>query len=115
MEQSLRIGIPVAAQGGLIQIAFILITVIANGRGLADSAAVGIVGKIISFLFLVPLSMLSTVSALGTQCIGADKHDRARETLRYPGRRRGWHGDDDHCSVCGKADGLPAAENRGQT
>ena len=81
MERSLRIGIPVAAQGGLIQIAFILITVIANGRGLTDSAAVGIVGKIISFLFLVPLSMLSTVSALGVQCIGADKHDRARETL----------------------------------
>ena len=45
MEQSLRIGIPVAAQGGLIQIVFILITVIANGRGLTDSAAGGIVEK----------------------------------------------------------------------
>ena len=52
---------------GLIQIAFIIITIIANKRGLTDSAAVGIVEKVISFLFLVPSSMLSTVSALGAQ------------------------------------------------
>ncbi len=52
---------------GLIQISFLLITVIANRRGLTDAAAVGIVEKIISFIFLVPSSMLSTVSALGAQ------------------------------------------------
>ena len=33
--------------------------------------------KIISFLFLVPSSMLSTVSALGAQNIGAKKPERA--------------------------------------
>lgn len=70
MGQILRIGIPVAMQDGLIQIAFIIITIIANRRGLSDAAAVGIVEKIISFLFLVPSSMLSTVSALGAQNIG---------------------------------------------
>ena len=52
-------------------------------RGLTDSAAVGIVEKIISFVFLVPSSMLSTVSALCAQNIGAGKHDRASATLRY--------------------------------
>lgn len=83
MSSILKIGIPVALQDGLIQIAFILITVIANNRGLNDSAAVGIVEKIISFLFLVPSSMLSTVSALGAQNIGAGKPRRAVETLRY--------------------------------
>ena len=51
-------------QDGFIQVSFILITVIANRRGLTDAAAVGIVEKIISFLFLIPSSMLSTVSAL---------------------------------------------------
>ena len=79
----LRIGIPVALQDGLIQIAFIVITVIANHRGLSDSAAVGIVEKVMSFLFLVPSSMLSTVSALGAQNIGAGKPERAIQTLRY--------------------------------
>ena len=83
MAKLLRIGVPIAMQDGLIQIAFIIITVIANRRGLNDAAAVGIVEKIISFLFLVPSSMLSTVSALGAQNIGAGKPERARLTLRY--------------------------------
>ena len=83
MGQLLRIGIPVAAQDGLIQIAFIVITVIANRRGLDAAAAVGIVEKIISFVFLVPSSMLSTVSALCAQNIGAGKQARAEQTLRY--------------------------------
>ena len=79
----LKIGLPVAVQDGCIQVAFIIITIIANHRGLIDSAAVGIVEKIISFLFLVPSSMLSTVSALAAQNIGAGKYDRAKQTLRY--------------------------------
>lgn len=79
----LKIGIPVAMQDGFIQIAFMVITVIANRRGLNDAAAVGIVEKIIGFLFLVPSSMLSAVSALGAQNIGAQKLERARKTLLY--------------------------------
>lgn len=79
----LKIGVPVALQDGLIQIAFIVITIIANKRGLNDSAAVGIVEKVMSFLFLVPSSMLSTVSALGAQNVGAEKPERATATLRY--------------------------------
>lgn len=79
----LKIGVPVAMQDGLIQIAFMVITVIANRRGLNDAAAVGIVEKIIGFLFLVPSSMLSAVSALGAQNIGAQKPERARKTLLY--------------------------------
>lgn len=79
----LRVGVPVAMQDGLIQISFLIITVIANRRGLTDAAAVGIVEKIISFIFLVPSSMLSTVSALGAQNVGAGKHDRAAGTLYY--------------------------------
>lgn len=79
----LRVGFPVSIQDGFIQIAFILITIFANRRGLSDAAAVGIVEKLIGLLFLVPSSMLSTVSALSAQNIGAGKHDRARKTLKY--------------------------------
>ena len=79
----LKIGVPVAMQDGFIQIAFMVITVIANRRGLNDAAAVGIVEKIIGFLFLVPSSMLSAVSALGAQNIGAQRSDRAGKTLLY--------------------------------
>lgn len=83
LKKILSIGVPIAFQDGLIQISFIIITVIANQRGLNDAAAVGIVEKIMSFLFLVPSSMLSTVSALGAQNIGAKKTQRAVLTLRY--------------------------------
>ncbi len=73
----------IGMQDGFIQVSFMIITIIANHRGLTDAAAVGIVEKIISFLFLVPSSMLSTVSALGAQNIGAGKHDRVDAILRY--------------------------------
>lgn len=83
LKSIVRVGIPIALQDGLIQIAFILITVIANNRGLDDSAAVGIVEKVISFLFLVPSTMLSAVSTLAAQNIGAGYYRRARKTMGY--------------------------------
>ncbi len=83
MGKILKIGFPIALQDGLIQISFLVITIIANRRGLNDAAKVGIVEKVMSFLFLIPSSMLSTVSALGAQNIGAGKAERAKLTLRY--------------------------------
>ena len=67
----LGIGVPTAVQDGCIQIAFIIITVIANYRGLNSA------------LFLVPSSMLATVSAVSAQNIGAGRMERATKTLRY--------------------------------
>ena len=83
MKEILRIGTPVMIQDGLIQVTFIVITVIANRRGLDDAAAVGIVEKMIGLFFMVPSAMLSTVSALCSMCIGAGKEKRAGETLRF--------------------------------
>lgn len=83
LQQILSIGLPIACQDGFIQISFLIITVIANRRGVDISAAVGIVEKTISFLFLVPSSMLSTVSTIAAQSIGAGAPARARQTLRY--------------------------------
>lgn len=83
MGRILKVGFPIALQDGFIQIAFIVITVFANLRGLEDAAAVGIVEKIIGILFLVPSSMMQSVSALSAQNIGAGKHDRARQVLFY--------------------------------
>ena len=81
MKSVLKIGIPIALQDGFIQVSFIVITVIANMRGLTDAAAVGVVEKIIGALFLVPSAMLSAVSAIGAQNIGAHKMWRAKRTL----------------------------------
>lgn len=77
----LKSGVPICLQDGLIQISFLIITIIANSRGVEVSAAVGIVEKIISFLFLIPSSMLSTVSTISSQAFGAGKNDIAKKTL----------------------------------
>lgn len=79
----LRVGIPVAAQDGMIQISFLAITAIANSRGLDVAAAVGIVEKLISFFFLVPSAMLASVSAIAAQNAGAGKHEQGRKVLQY--------------------------------
>lgn len=78
----IRIGMPIAAQDAFIQVSFLVITAIANNRGVEVAAAVGIVEKMISFLFLVPSAMLSTVSALAAKKAGAAEHAEARRILR---------------------------------
>lgn len=83
MAGIVKVGLPIAFQDGFVQIGFLVITVFANMRGLNDAAAVGIVEKLISILFLVPSAMLQTVSALAAQNIGAGKHDRVRLVLKY--------------------------------
>lgn len=83
LQAVLKVGIPVAMQDGLIQVAFVIITIIANSRGLIASNAVGIVEKLISFMFLVPSAFLSAISAATAQNMGAGKPERARECLRF--------------------------------
>jgi len=83
IKKILNVGTPVAMQDGLIQVGFIVITIIANGRGLIAAASVGIVEKIICFLFLVPSSFLSATSAVTAQNMGAGKPDRAKKSLYY--------------------------------
>ena len=83
MKTLLAIGLPISCQDGLIQISFLIITAIANSRGVDVAAAVGIVEKVISFLFLVPSAMLSTVAAFAAQNAGAGNDERGRQALRY--------------------------------
>ena len=80
-SKMLAIGLPIAVQDGFIQISFLIITIIANKRGVDVAAAVGIVEKIICFLFLVPSTMLSTVSSISAQNMGAGEVGRAKKTL----------------------------------
>lgn len=83
LGQILKTGVPVALQDGFIQISFLVITAIANSRGVQVAAAVGIVEKIICFLFLVPSAMMSSVSAISAQNGGAGKDNRSFKTLGY--------------------------------
>ena len=82
IRQIAGIGIPVSLQDGFIQVSFLIITIIANSRGLVIAAAVGIVEKIIGFLFLIPSAMMSSISAIAAQNYGAGNKPRARQTFK---------------------------------
>ena len=79
----LRVGFPIFIQEGLIQLAFIIIQVIGNSRGLIDATSIGITEKFIGFLFLVPSAFLSAISAVTAQNYGAGKQERARKALYF--------------------------------
>lgn len=83
IKNILKVGIPIALQDGFIQVSFLIITIIANSRGLIFATGVGITEKIISFLFLVPSALLSALSASVAQNIGANKPERAKKMLYY--------------------------------
>lgn len=79
----LKVGVPLSLQDAFIQMSFLVISMIANTRGVDVAAAVGIVEKIIGILFLIPSSMLASISAIVAQNVGAGQHDRSRKALRY--------------------------------
>lgn len=83
LSHILKVGVPIAIQDGLIQISFLVITAIANQRGVTIAASVGIVEKIICFVFLVPSAMLSSVSAIAAQNAGAGKDAHGVKALKY--------------------------------
>ncbi|MDO4467348.1 MAG: MATE family efflux transporter [Bacillota bacterium] len=81
LKKILYIGTPIAFQDGMIQISFLIITIIANSRGLIASSSVGIVEKVISFFFLVPSAFLSSISTMTAQNMGANQPERAKKGL----------------------------------
>lgn len=77
----LKLGLPIAMQDGLINISFLLITVIMNNMGLIASAAVGVVEKIIVFSMLIPSSFGAAIAVMAAQNMGAGESERAKKSL----------------------------------
>lgn len=73
----LRVGIPIALQETMVQVSFLVINSIVNNMGLLPSAGYGVAQKIVSFIMLVPSTIMQTVSAFVAQNIGAGKKSRA--------------------------------------
>lgn len=78
-----RIGGPVAIQNVMIGASFLFITAIINQMGLIASAAVGVVEKLITFLFVPAQAMGTAVSTATAQNIGAKQYPRARKSMWY--------------------------------
>jgi putative MATE family efflux protein len=77
----LRIGLPMAAQSGMIQVTQLFIMSYVNMFGLVQAAAYGIGDKIIHLLNVVQQSMMQGGGAMAGQNIGAGKQERVRKLV----------------------------------
>ncbi len=77
------LGAPVAVQNVLVTISFLIITAIVNAIGLNESAAVGVVERIITFAMLAPSAFMAALAAMTAQNMGAGRPDRAGLSLKY--------------------------------
>lgn len=78
----LRVGIPTSVQNVITNLSFLFITALVNTFGVDASAAVGAIGKFNSFAILPAVAMSSSISAMVAQNLGANKPDRAVQTMR---------------------------------
>lgn len=83
VKRILKVGSPLALQDALVNVSFLTITAIINTMGLAASASVGVVEKIIVFAMLPPSAFASAVATMTAQNVGAGKPDRALKSLKY--------------------------------
>ncbi len=81
LKKILNVGVPIALQEAMVQISFLVINSIINHMGLMPSAGYGVAQKIVSFVMLVPSSVMQSVSAFVAQNMGAGQKDRAKQGL----------------------------------
>lgn len=73
----LRVGAPLALQEVLTHITFLAICAFVNRMGLAASSGYGIAQRIVSFILLIPSSIMQSMASFVAQNVGAGKEDRA--------------------------------------
>lgn len=84
----IRVGAPIALQEVLTNLSFLALCAFINRLGLDASSGYGVANKIVSFVLLIPSSMMQSISAFVAQNVGAGKEERARKTL-FTGMRIG--------------------------
>ncbi|MCM1188450.1 MAG: MATE family efflux transporter [bacterium] len=79
--KTVKIGLPIALQDGLVSISFLAINSIVNTLGVTASAGVGVAEKVCAFIMLVPSAFSQSLSAFVAQNVGAGKKERARKSM----------------------------------
>jgi putative MATE family efflux protein len=78
----MRIGLPMAAQSGLIQITQLVMMSLINMYGVIQAAAYGIGDKTIHLLNVAQMGMQQTGGAMAGQNIGAKKYERVSKIVK---------------------------------
>ena len=83
IQKIMQIGFPLGLQSVLVNISFLIITIIVNQMGLIASASLGVVEKLMGFLMLPALALGSALASLIALNVGAKQYKRAKQTLKY--------------------------------
>lgn len=78
----IKIGTPVALQEFLVGGSFLVLLAIVNQLGVIASAGVGVAQKVCTFIMLVPISFMQSMTAFVAQNYGAGFMHRAQKTLK---------------------------------
>ncbi len=81
IKRFVRIGTPIAFQEILTQISFLALCAFINRLGLDASSGYGVANKIVSFVMLLPSSLMQSMASFVSQNVGAGKEDRARRAM----------------------------------
>ena len=77
----LKVGTPVALQELLTQVSFLALVAFINRIGLEASSGYGVANKIVSFVMLIPSSLMQSMSSFVAQNVGAGREDRAKRAM----------------------------------
>lgn len=77
----LKLGIPLALQSLVVSGSFLILQGVLNSLGLIASAAVGVAGRLITFIMLFPDACEQSLSAFVAHNVGARKLHRAKRAL----------------------------------
>lgn len=83
LQKILKIGFPIGFQSILVNLSFLIITVVINGMGVVASASVGVVEKLMGFLMLPSMALGASLSTIVAQNVGAKQYQRAKQSLKY--------------------------------
>ena len=79
----IHIGTPIALQDFLVGISFLVLVAIVNQISVDASAGVGVANKVCTFIMLIPISFMQSMSAFVAQNQGAGMGERSRAALRH--------------------------------
>ncbi len=77
----LMIGAPIAFQEIMTNLSFLALCAFINRLGLTLSSAYGVANKIVSFVMLLPSTLMQSMSSFIAQNVGAGREDRARRAM----------------------------------
>ena len=83
VKKLLKIGAPLSIQEMLVMLSFIFIAAVVNKMGETESAAIGIVEKLVSFLMMPSLAITAAVSTMSAHNFGANEYQRAKKCMWY--------------------------------